>query len=108
MIQDLLDETNGVAATNTDIARAKIKRERGATYKNAFQRIISRSEPVLAQSVIHDKDGNFPVEWIEIFFKEEKLPDFSLSGTLGLIEMVKRALAQDAKITEMEGKAKSD
>lgn len=91
-----------------DIARAKMKRESGVTYLNAKQRIVSRAEPVLAQLVIHDKDGNIPVEWIKTFFGEEKLPDFSLDHTIGLIETVKRALAVDAKITEMGKKGKTD
>jgi hypothetical protein len=108
LIQALLDETNGVAATDMDIARAKMKRERGATYISAKQRIFSRSEPVLAQCVIHDKDGNIPVEWIKTFFGEERLPDFSLNHTIGVIELVKRGLAMDAKITEMEKKEKAD
>lgn len=91
-----------------DIARSKMKREVGATYKSAVQRVASRGEPVLAQSVIHDKDGNIPVEWFKTFYGEERLPDFSLHHTIGVIEIMKRALAMDAKITEMEGKAKSD
>ena len=91
-----------------DIARAKMKREEGVTYKNAVQRVSSRGEPALAQRVLQDKDGNTPVEWFKTFYGEERLPDFSLHHTIGLIETVKRALAMDAKVTEMEGKAKSD
>lgn len=91
-----------------DIARAKMKREGGVTYLNAKQRIVSRGEPVLAQLVIHDKDGNIPLEWVKTFFGEEKLPDFSLDHTIGVIELVKRVLAVDAKITEMEKKGKAD
>jgi len=91
-----------------DIARAKMKREHGVTYTNGRQRVASRGEPVLAQCVIHDKDGNIPVEWIKTFFGEERLPDFSIDHTIGVIEILRRALAMDAKITEMEGKAKSD
>jgi Peroxidase, family 2 len=110
LIQDLLDETNGVAATDIDIARAKIKRENGVTYVDSKQRIVSRGEPVLAQCAIHDKDGNFPVEWIKMFFGEERLPDFPRDHTTGVIELARRALAMDAKITAMEGngKGKSD
>ena len=91
-----------------DIARAKMKREHGATYTNGTQRIASRGEPVLAQRVMHDKDGNIPIEWVKTFFGEEKLPDFSLHHTVGVIEILRLALAMDAKITEMEEKAKSD
>jgi len=91
-----------------DIARAKFKREQGVTYKSKSQRVSSRGEPVLAQCVIHDKDGNFPTDWIKTWFGEERLPDFSLDHTVGVIELVRRVLAIDAKITEMEGKAKSD
>jgi hypothetical protein len=89
-----------------DIARAKLKRERGVTYIDAKQRIVSRTEPILAYSVIHDKDGNIPVEWVKTFFGEERLPGFSLDRTIGLIEIVKCGLAMDAKITEMEKKEK--
>jgi len=91
-----------------DIARAKMKREREVTYISAKQRFFSRSEQVLAQCVIHDKDGNIPVEWIKTFFGEERLPDFSLDRTIGVIEMVKRTMALDAKLTEMEKKDKAD
>jgi len=91
-----------------DIGRAKMKRERGVTYISVIQRLTSRGEPVLAQCVIHDKDGNIPVEWIKTFFGEERLPDFSLDHIVGVIEVAKRALAMDAKITEMERKEKAD
>lgn len=91
-----------MAATEMDIARAKMKRERGVTYLNGKQRIVSRSEPVLAQMVMHDKDGNMPVEWVRTFFGDERLPDFSLDHTIGVIEVVRRILAVNAKINEME------
>ena len=97
-----------MVVTDMDIARAKMKREDGVTYKSAVQRVASRGEPVLAQCVIHDKDGNIPIEWFKTFYGEERLPAFSLHHTIGLIEIVKQALAMDAKITEMERKAKSD
>lgn len=89
-----------------DIARHKVKREHEVTYLSAKQRIVSRGEPVLAQCVIHDKDGNIPVEWFKTFFGEERLPDFSLDHTVGVIEVTKRVLAMNAKITEMERKGK--
>lgn len=56
---------------------------------------------MLAMCVIHDKDGNIPVEWFRTFYGEERLPDFSLDHTVGVFEFAKRALAMDAKMNEM-------
>jgi Peroxidase, family 2 len=88
LIQDLINENNGVATTDTDFARAKMRREKGATYISSTQRITSRGELALVRGAIHDKDGNFPVKWITTFFGEERLPDFARDNTTGVIELV--------------------
>ena len=107
LVEAMVADTDGVAATEDDFIKMKIRRERqnNVKYISGTQETISRAEIVLAMSTMVDHaTGRMPVEWIRAWFGEERLPaDFKSPppGSIGLLETHRKAQAIGKKIGDL-------
>jgi hypothetical protein len=107
LVEAMVADTDGVAATEDDFIKMKARRERetNAKYISGVQQNISRGEIALAMSVMVDHaTGRMPVGWMRTWFGEERLPaDFKPPPpqSVGLFEIHKKALAINKKVDDL-------
>ena len=111
LVQAMVADTDGVAATEDDFIKMKIRRERqnNVKYISGVQENISRAEIVLTMSAMVDHaTGRVPVEWIRTWFGEERLPaDFKPPPqAIGLLETHRKAQAISKKIGDLTAETK--
>lgn len=100
----MVADTDGVAATEDDFIKMKIRREQqnDVKYISGFQQDVSRGEIVLAMSAMVDRaTGLMPVAWLRSWFGEERLPaDYKPPppGSIGLLESHRKSQAISKKI----------
>ena len=108
----MVADTDGVAATEDDFIKMKIRREREnrVKYISGFQQTVSRGEIALAMTVMVDHaTGRMPVEWLRNWFGEERLPaDFKSppSQSVGLFEIHRKTQAISKKIDDLKMETK--
>jgi len=102
----MVADTDGVAATEDDFIKMKIRREREThvKYISGTLQNISRGEIVIAMSTMVDHaTGRMPVEWIRVWFGEERLPDGwkrPPPQSVGLLEAHKKLQAVNKKVDD--------
>ena len=107
LVEAMVADTDGVAATEDDFIKMKVRRERETQVKyiSGSQANISRGEIALALSVMVDHaTGRMPVEWIRTWFGEERLPaDFKRPPpqTVGLLEILRKSQAISKKVDDL-------
>jgi len=103
----MVADTDGVAATEDDFIKMKIRRERenNVKYPSGVLENISRGEiPLIMGIMVDHATGRMPVEWIRSWFGEERLPaDFKPPPpqTVGFLETHKKAQAINKKIGDL-------
>lgn len=108
----MVADTDGVAATEDDFIKMKVRRERenNVKYVSGVQQNISRAEIALTMSIMADHStGRVPVEWIRAWFGEGRLPaDFKPPPpqSVGLLEVHKKAQAISKKIDDLTTETK--
>jgi hypothetical protein len=113
LVEAMVADTDGVAATEDDFIKMKIRREREnhVKYISGVQQNISRGEIALAMSVMVDHaTGRMPVEWIRSWFGEERLPaDFKPPPpqSVGLLEIHRKSQAISKKIDDLTRETKA-
>jgi len=109
----MVADTDGVAATEDDFIKMKIRREREThiKYISGVQRNISRGEIAIAMGVMVDHTtGRMPVEWIRTWIGEERLPSDFKSPPLqsvGFFETHKKGQAISRKIDDLTMETKN-
>jgi len=108
----MVADTDGVAATEDDFIKMKIRREREnhVKYTSGLQQTVSRGEIALAMAIMVDRaTGRMPVEWIRNWFGEERLPaDFKSPPpqSVGLLEAHRKGQAISKKIDDLKMETK--
>jgi len=107
LVEAMVADTDGVAATEDDFIKMKIRRERenNVKYVSGVQQNISRAEIALAMGVMVDRTtGRMPVEWLRTWFGEERLPaDFKSPPpqSVGLLDIHRKGQAISKKIDDL-------
>ena len=105
-------DTDGVAATEDDFIKMKIRREREnhVEYIGGLQQTVSRGEIALAMTVMVNRaTGRMPVEWLRNWFGEERLPaDFKFPPpqSVGLLEIHRKTQVISKKIDDLKMETK--
>ena len=107
----MVADTDGVAATEDDFIKMKIRREQQnhVKYTSGVQQTVSRGEIALAMSTMVDHaTGLMPVAWLRSWFGEERLPADYKPPTqpVGLFEINSKASAISKKIDDLTKETK--
>ena len=112
LVEAMVADTDGVAATEDDFIKMKIRREQenNVKYTNVVQQTVSRGEIGLVLSIMVDRaTGLMPVTWLRSFFGEERLPaDFKPPPpqSVGLLAVHNRGQAISKKIDDLTNETK--